>query len=216
MRPLIVASCVAAAALLSSCTRQGPPSPEFEQAQRQFTELYGRELEDAYRSPQLGPIQQKLESVPESSSDYERAQELLKRIHSGLERAEARELERQEEIAALTQTPTDVRFREEVQDAGPPTAATAAVDAGEPSSPVKGTSLTELTRRWGDCFLPSLAIEIPGKGILPTFGLRDTVYCRQQHPGYEQKILVMDAGRVFLVGDRKNVVEIRDGDAGVP
>ena len=206
---------IAAAALISTaCFRQGDPSVAFEQAQAEFNALYGRHLEDAYLMEEMDAIETKLAEVPESSSDYNRAQHLLMRIRSGRERQQARIAEREAAIAQARAPAPDVPFSgtpAAPQDAG--TAQAEAPDAGVPG-PVAGMPVSELTRRWSECFLPGLPVDVPQRGTLRTFDLRDTAYCRQQHPGYDQKVVVVEAGKVLFVGDRSKIEIVRE-DAGV-
>jgi hypothetical protein len=200
-----------AALVLPGC-RKGESSPLYEEARDEFNALYARLLEDAYLSPELGPIEQKLEQVPPDAEEASRAQELLRKIRSGRERAQARIAAREEDMRRAAGASTDFEFTRgaEEPDAGPD----AAVDGGSPQ-PIAGMPMSEVRARFGMCFESGTAIEVSGKGSLPSWNLRDLGVCRERHPGFDQKVLIAEGDKVLVVADRKDV-EIVGGDAGVP
>lgn len=200
-------------AALTGCQRQGPPSPEYLEASREFSALYGRHLEDAYLLPQMAPIEAKLEQVPPESEHANEAKALLQRIRSGRERVQGQRAEREELARRALEPPPAGTFRPSTDEPEAPSKPPAkqAPDAGS-EQPVEGMPMAELTRRFGDCFLPGEPVTVEGRGERPTWKLRDTLFCRQQHPGFDERIVVEEAGAVLTIADRSQL-QLR-GDAG--
>jgi hypothetical protein len=197
--------------LLAGCVNQGEPSPVFREAQAEFNALYGREVEDAYLSPELPAIEKKLESVPDKSSDKARADELLKRIRSGRERVESNRAERQAEIAAALKPSADFAFTQTEQEQR---AKAEPVDAGS-AVPAPGMALKEFNARFGDCFGAGEAVLVNNQGLRPTWTLKELPPCRKQFAGFEQKILVGEDEKILAIVD-KSRLQVRTVDAGNP
>jgi hypothetical protein len=206
-------SCILVLALLGAggCTRQGPPSPEYQQAQAEFSALYGRHLEDAYLRPEMADLEAKLERVPADSQDANEARALLLRIRSGRERVMGQRAERAEMVRrAREPTPMGREERPEDPPPSPPRPPPQAPDAGA-EQPVVGMPVAELTRRFGDCFLAGEALNVEGRGTRPTWKLRDSVFCSQRHPGFDQRVVVEEAGVILAIAERS---QVQHPDAG--
>lgn len=195
----------------AGCTRRGEPSPAYAEAQEAFNALYGRHLEDAYVHPEMAAIEEKLASVPEDSSDARQAQELHKRILSGRERLLAQRAELDKAVQQALKPTEDFDF-EEVPDAG----VRAPEDAGLPPAlnPVPGMPVSEVRRRWPDCFLSGQSVEVPDSGVMPTLMLRETAYCKARHKGFDEKVVFLSGNVVSFIGER-SLLEIVEPDAGV-
>ena len=201
----------AASAILAmaGCTRKGPPSPEYAEARAEFNALYGRLLEDAYLSPEMEPIEEKLERVPRDSEDHLRAQELLLRIRSGRERLEGQLAEREANARADLDSPQDAPSQSDEEDAGAPTAA---ADASS-DQPAAGMPLAQFRSRFGMCFEPGQDIEVVGKGNRSTFVLRDMALCRERHPGFDRRMIIVEGDRLLAIAEQKDL-QITGADAG--
>ncbi|MBX5482082.1 MAG: hypothetical protein IRZ16_09640 [Myxococcaceae bacterium] len=195
------------------CRKEGEHSKAYAEATEEFNALYGRHVEDAYLMPEMAPIEQKLESVPESSADYARARELLKRIRSGRERVEAEKAAREHAIRDALQPAEGGRF---VEEPAPPPAPAGPPDAGAPEHPAVGMDAAEIQKRWGDCFRPGTPLEVVGRGARETLELRDTLYCRQHHPGFDQQVVVIEGGKVLALAPRKDIKTERVEEPGPP
>lgn len=210
--PVLVCAALALSSPLTGCTKQGPPSPEYLEARAEFSALYGKHLEDAYLLPEMQGIEAKLERVAPESEHANEARSLLLRIRSGRERVEGLRADREELVRRAHEPVGSGRFEEpkaEVEDAGPAKAsAEEPPDAGS-EGPVAGMPISELTRRFGDCFLGGETIVVEGRGERQTWKLRDSVFCRQRHPGFEDRIVVEEAGAVLSVANRSQL-EKRD------
>ncbi len=208
MRPLLATAVLGViVASLTGCPRKGPPSPEYMEARKAFAALYGQHLEGAYLLPEMKEIEARLETVPKESEHANEARALLTRIRSGKEREEGLRADR-EELARRALEPVGSGRFEAPDDEGPPDAGAAASgqDAGaETDQPVSGMPITELTRRFGDCFLSGETILVEGRGERPTWRLRDTLFCRQRHPGFEERVVVEEAGAVLSVAERSRL-----------
>jgi hypothetical protein len=204
-------SAALALSLLAGCMNRGEPSPVFREAQDEFNALYGREVEDSYLSPELPPIEKKLESVPASSSDKARAEELLRRIRSGRERVEANRAEREAEIVAALKPTADFAFSQTEEEQH---AKAEPVDAGA-AVPVEGMALKEFNARFGDCFGSGESVMVNKQGMRPTWALKELPPCRKQFSGFEQKILVGEDEKILAIVDRSRLT-VRTVDAGTP
>lgn len=215
MRSYVLLAAAVMAVGFAGC-RKGEPSPAYTQGADAFNQLYGRYLEDAYLRPEMDQVVATLKSVPKDSSDYVRAEELLKRIDSGRERLQAELAERQKMVQEAAAPTQDFDFKNAPAEADAGTeAANELPDAGPAEHPVAGMPLLEMQKRFGDCFLPSEDIEVRGRGYRPTWVLRETAYCLQHHPGYERKIVFGEGQNVLFIGDKTKVEKITE-DAGVP
>lgn len=212
MRPLLATVVLGVVvATFAGCPRKGPPSPDYMEARREFAALYGQHLEGAYLLPEMKEIEAKLETVPKESEHANEARALLTRIRSGKEREEGLRADREELARRALEPVGSGRFeapREEAPtDAGANTAG-AEGDAGseaDADQPAAGMPITEMTRRFGDCFLSGETILVEGRGERPTWKLRDTLFCRQRHPGFEERVVVEEAGAVLSVAERSRL-----------
>ena len=211
--PLVAAFVLALG--LAGCPRQGPPSPHYAEAHREFVALHGQHLEDAYLLPQMAGIEAKLEQVPKDSGNANEARALLTRIRSGRERRQAQVEDRQAAVAEARKLPPGAGRSEAFlpPPAEPaPGAKDAGTDAGtDGEQPRVGMALSEVTRLYGDCFLPDERLEVAERGMRATWKLRDTLFCQQRHPGFASRLLVEEEGRVLAIVERASV---EFGDAG--
>ncbi|HZA50627.1 MAG TPA: hypothetical protein VE549_07790 [Myxococcaceae bacterium] len=198
-----------AIAFLAACARKGPPSPEYAEARAEFNALYGRLLEDAYLSPEMRAIEEKLERVPQTSEDHPRAEELLLRIRSGRERLEGQIAERQAAVQSDLEGTQDSPFQRGEEDAG--ASASAADASGE--QPAAGMSVAQFRSRFGMCFEPGEDIEVVGKGNRSTFVLRNMALCRERHPGFDRRMVVVEGERLLAIAEEKDL-QIVGADAG--
>jgi hypothetical protein len=204
------ACALCAAVALAACTRKGPPSPEYAEARAEFNALYGRLLEEAYLSPEMRPIEEKLERVPQTSEDHPRAEELLRRIRSGRERLEAQIAERGAAVLGQMRVSDDSRFERGDEDAD---AGAAGPDAGAGDQPTAGMPLAQFRSRFGMCFEPGVEIEVVGKGNRSTFVLRNMALCRERHPGFDRRMVIVEGERLLAIAEEKDL-QIVGGDAG--
>jgi hypothetical protein len=197
--PAVAAVCAALA--VAACTRKGTPSPEYAEARAEFNALYGRLLEDAYLSPEMRPIEQKLQRVPAQSEDYPRAQELLLRIRSGRERLAGRVAEREAKLREdMSASPAAPLFQSVEEDAG----AAAGPDASS-DQPTAGMPLAQFRSRFGMCFEPGSDIEVVGKGNRSTFVLRKMALCRERHPGFDHRMIIVEGDRLLAIAEEKDL-----------
>jgi hypothetical protein len=214
--PKLVVLTLLAGSLVAGCVEEGEPSPAYTQAQEAFSELYGRELEDAYVSPEMAEVEKLLESVPKDSSDHQRAAEQLKRIRSGRERVEAQKAEREAELAAALAPSKDFEFSDTPVESSAASAGSAAskdaADAGA-AVPVEGMKLAEFNARFSTCFASGKEVLLNNQGMRPTWTLKDQPNCREQFPGFAEKILVGQDDSIFVITD-KSKVELRVVDGG--
>jgi hypothetical protein len=217
---LFVLSGLVGLGAVAGCSRGSGRSADYEAAFDQFNQLYAQELEDAYLDPRMAEIEQRLEAVPKDSSDRQSADTLLLRIRSGRERAEAREEEFQAELEELRRAPDEPGLGQEGPEGQGPEVSEPSLEVAEApdagaAGPVPGMPLAELQSRFSDCFVEAEQLELVGRGLRPTWALRELALCRTRHPGFEDKLVVGEAERVLFVVP-KSSVEIPGADAGVP
>lgn len=212
----IAAALCVLALVCSGCLRQGEPSAAYAEGTKAFNELYGRYLEEAYAHPDMAAAEEKLASVPKDSSDYRHAQELVKRIQSGRERTQAERDAREEAMANAARPTPNFEFRRDTEPeiAPPAPEAKLVVDAGEAAQPAVGMAIADLQRRWGDCFVAGPSLEVRGQGELSTLELRDLLFCRQRHPGFDQRLVAFEGGTVRMLAEKKDIVQVPVADAG--
>jgi hypothetical protein len=200
---------------LAGCLRKGEPSADYREGRARFTELYGRELEDAYLHPEMAEVEAQLEAVPKESSDSQRAEELLRRIRSGRERVSSLRQEREEELAAALAPTIDPGATAEPSAPPEPPAQDEAAepDAGAPE-PVDGMSVEELIARFSACFAAGEQVLVEGEGLRPTWALRPTAPCQARFARLQDKLLIADEGGVLLIVERSRL-EIQPADGGV-
>ncbi|NTX62569.1 hypothetical protein HUA74_18095 [Myxococcus sp. CA051A] len=205
--------------VLSACRREPPPpSAEYEQATRQFRELYAQKLDDAYLDPQMGSIEAKLQRVPQDSLDAPSAQELLQRIQKNRARMQESLVARQKAVASAhevvpnapstTLAPPPPPPPAEAVDAGPP-------DAGPVNGPQTGTPANELVAGFRGCFKRGTPINVEGRGIRDAWELTDSTACRLEYPGHPDTVLIVEEGRVLMLLPKSSVRTVtRTLDAG--
>jgi hypothetical protein len=204
MRSLIVV--VLALTVVAGCSKKPRPSAEFESASREFSQLYGEKLDDAFVDPRIEDIQARLERVPADSRDAQAAQALLARIRDGRQRMEANlaERERLTREAAQPSAYTGPVTGDAPTDAEPGRAS----DAGTPAQaahPARGMTEAELTTRFGDCFVKGELLEITGRGPRATWDLRATDACKAAHPGFDAQFIVIEDGKILALAPRSGI-----------
>ncbi|WP_338866247.1 hypothetical protein [Myxococcus stipitatus] len=197
--------------VLSACRREPPPaSAEYEQASRQFTELYAQKLDEAYLDPQMGTIEATLQRVPQDSVDAPASRELLQRIHQNRARMQEAANSRQKAVAsarelppgvpstALTPLPPPAPPAAEEVDAGTP-------DAGPVSGPQTGTPASELVAGFRGCFKRGQPINLEGRGIREAWEMSDSTSCRLEYPGHVGVVLLTEEGKVLTLLPKSSV-----------
>src|SRR5919197_1252047 len=117
-----------------------------------------------------------------------------------------------EKKGALLRGPADdVRFARAEEDAGVPDAGSR--DAGASDQPSAGMPLSELRRRFGMCFDSGTELELPGKGSRPTFVLRNMALCRERHPGFDHRMIIVEGDRLLAIAEEKDL-QMGGADAG--
>jgi hypothetical protein len=196
----------------SSCRKK--PDPGYLEAERAFDSLYTRKQDDAFLDPELVSIEQKLGAVSPESLNWAQAQQLLARIASGREAAQAAEAARQQMLAEASKPTPYVRSNEPGSAA--PGAEAAAPDAGDASTPGVGMTLEELKNRFSQCFEPGVAVDTPDRGRLDSYQLRDLYSCRNEHPSWVNKLALFEGGKILVALDQAKVIrELRFLDGGL-
>ncbi|MCK8498149.1 hypothetical protein M0222_10195 [Myxococcus fulvus] len=205
--------------LLSACRREPQPSsPEYQQATRQFRELYAQKLDEAYLDPKMGPIEAQLQRVPQDSLDAPSAQELLQRIQRERTRMQAEVAARQKAVASAREIPPGAPSTTlapppppppaEPVDAGPP-------DAGPINGPQVGSPASELVAGFRGCFKRGTPIDVEGRGIRDAWEMTDSTACRLEYPGHVGTVLLTEQGRVLMLLPKSSVTTVtRTLDAG--
>jgi hypothetical protein len=206
----------ALALALSACKRR-QPSPAFDEASRQFSKLYAEKLDDAFVDSQMAQIQSQLKTVPEDSLDAQGAQDLLKRIDEGTRRMKAQEDARAKSLAEAAakaaSAPTGVTFQDSAPEKSAP--APGAVDAGAPQHPIAGMSLEDFNRLFSDCFRAGTPVQVNNDAMRDTYVLQDYNYCKAQHPGFDEQLVVSDGTKIMAVVKR-SLVSVSDAGAASP
>ena len=209
---------------LSACRREPPPpSPEYEQASRQFRSLYAQKLDDAYLDPQMGEIEAQLQRVPQDSLDATSARDLLERIQRERARMEGEVRAREEAVASARELPPTVGGGSASIEAPsapaeePEVAATdaGASDAGSIAGPQMGTPASELVAGFRGCFQRGAPINVEGRGLRETWEMNSRTACRLEYPTHADSVLIIEEGRVLMVLPKSSVrTTTRTLDAG--
>ncbi|NVJ26089.1 MULTISPECIES: hypothetical protein [Myxococcus] len=199
--------------VLSACRREPPPpSAEYEQATRQFRELYAQKLDEAYLDPKMGSIEAQLQRVPQDSLDAPSAQELLQRIQTNRKRMQDGVAARDKAVASAhevvpnapstTLAPPPPPPPPEPVDAGPP-------DAGPVNGPQIGTPANELVAGFRGCFKRGAPINVEGRGIRESWEMTDGTACRLEFPGHADTVLLVEEGRVLMLLPKSSVRSVQ-------
>ncbi|WP_199728965.1 hypothetical protein, partial [Corallococcus sp. CA053C] len=153
----------------SGCRRSpAPPSPEYEQASRRWTSLYGQKLDAAYLDPATGEIEALLQRVPADSVDSAASQDLLRRIQEGRARMQAAAEEQRRAVASARTVPTTDPSQTNIPRRVEPQAE-APVDAGLGDAgmvgPQVGSPASELVAGYRGCFRRSTPVTVEGRGM---------------------------------------------------
>jgi hypothetical protein len=205
-------------ALLPACAKK--PSPAYEEAADQFSELYRQKWDEAYGDPGMAEIEAKLETVPKDSLNAPDAEALLKRIREGRARLQAEAQERERDMAAAVAPTTGVPSSGSDRAGTPAPSSreqeTPSPDAGgPPEQPKEGMPVAELSSKFGNCFREGASLNVMGKGMRATWSVRELPSCLERHPGFASSLLVIDQGKVYAVVD-KNALDYRLPDGGKP
>ncbi|MBI3182906.1 MAG: hypothetical protein HYZ28_12280 [Myxococcales bacterium] len=180
---------------LFACSKS-KPSPEYAQAMSLHASLYAEKLDDAYWDPRMAEVEALLSKVPESSLDHAAAKDMLERIASGRERVKAEDEQRKKAVAeALKPVPMPPSEPSALPPPAPK-AAEAPPDAG-PTQPVSGMSAAEFLARFSGCFRQADAVEVTGRGKMDSYELKDIANCRDRHPGFADRVVLLEAGKVY-------------------
>ena len=201
------------AGLLAPGCHRKKASPAFLDASERFTRLYGQKLDDAYLDSEMPVIRAELMTVPADSLDAPAAQALLRRIDEGMKRAQE-SAEKRTKAAALANAPTpDFAFRDEKKPEAQ--APAPAKDAGASAAhPTAGMSVDELNKRFSDCFQQAGPIQVTGQGLKDMYVLRDGSFCHEQHPGFDEQIVIADGASIVGIYPKSSVVTtVVDGGA---
>lgn len=206
----------------SACRRSpSPPSPEYEQASRQWRELYAQKLDDAYLDPSTGEIEALLQRVPADSLDANNARELLQRIEQGRARMQQAAEERKKAVASAREVPNVDPTRTNIPRPPEPEKAAEAPDAGPPDAgltgPQIGSPASELVSGYRGCFQRGMPIEVQGRGMREAWELADRTSCRLEFPSHANTVLLIEEGRVLALLPKSSVRTVqRTADGGTP
>lgn len=190
-------------------------SQDYVQAAAQFDALRVRLGAEAVLDPQIAQVETLLQRVPKGSLSYGSAQALQKRIdddRAELTRAkEARETSMREALK-----PPDVQFSSLPRREEPaPTPPADVPDAGS-AQPVAGMPLGELSQRFSGCFTTGAPLNVMGKGKLETWVLKDITNCRDRHPGFAERLILVENGKILTAVDRATARAQTIPDGGAP
>jgi len=208
-----------AALSVIACQRLGQASPEYAQAQKQFTQLYTSKFDDAYTDPAIEDVIALLRQVPGSSVDAPAARDLLKRIDDGraMLRTRAQELDQAVEVARAPTPGAAARIDPSAFPVAQVIRADAGPDGGGATEPASEMPLAEFRRKWGDCFEPSDPVNVVAVGLRETFAQRAYNRCKDQLPGFQDRIVVVDATKVLAIIPKSAIQHVRVVvDAGSP
>jgi hypothetical protein len=185
---LLVLACL----LLSSACRRssGPPSPEFEEAQRRRLELVSRHADDADGRPEMEAVLALLERVAPDSADAPLAAETRARIVEGRKRLAEAQARRDRSLAAAA--PGSWSFSEGRAGEG-----AGGIAAGPPPL-APGLKLAAFEEAYGDCFEMRTPVEVqtpgPDGGIQgqdgEAWGLKGSPDCRERHPDRADQVVL--------------------------
>lgn len=184
---LVVLACL----LLSSACRRssGPPSPEFEEAQRRRVDLVSRYADDADGRPEMESVLALLDRVAPDSADAPLAAEMKARILEGRKLAEA-QARREQAVAAAG--PASFSFAEGGTGGG------AGGSAADRPSLALGLKIAAFREAYGDCFEMRTPVEVQ----MPTadggtqaregeaWGLKESPECRERHPDRANQVVL--------------------------
>jgi len=94
------------------------------------------------------------------------------------------------------------------RDGGGPAAAAGGNDAGS-KVPVAGMSQTEFMTRFGSCFEFRNEATVAGQTGGQVFGLRDTMGCRQDFPGFIDNSVLLYEGKVGAVRSNAELAPVK-------
>jgi hypothetical protein len=184
------------ALLLGGC-KERHHSDAFVKASTDFAHLYGKKLDDAYADPAMDAIEAQLASVPADSLDVDAAHALLQRIHDGKAQLAAAAEARAKQLQAANAPVPDIAFKAEPPSGGHD--AGAAEDAGLPAHPTAGMPVALFSKLFSDCFTAGQPVNVQGLGMRDTYVLQDFNFCKTQHAGFDQSIVVVDGPKILGV-----------------
>lgn len=181
---------------LTACNKP-KPSPEYAQALELHARLYGEKLDDAYLDPRMAEAEALLQQVGKDSLDYRAAQELGRKISGERERLLAEEEARQKAVAeALAQPPLAPELAMESPPGQEVSPESEQPDAGSPQ-PVRGMALSEFQSRFSGCFSAWDPVEVGGRGTMQSYELKDIARCRDQHPDFLDKLVLVEGEKLY-------------------
>jgi len=216
------------ASSLAACRKPAKPSEAYFEAQSRFGKLYAAKGDDAFADPELASIETLLTQVPPDSLDAASARELSKRIEDGKQRARSQQ-RAQEDALASARKPGQMPLGFAEPSGGPsrPTPPPAPeVDAGTDAgtgggTPGIGTSVAELSSGFSGCFKQGESLQVQGRGIRESWELADRAVCRQQYASLQDRLMVIENGKVLGLAPKSSLQAISAdggtspaGDAG--
>jgi hypothetical protein len=193
-------------------------SDDYVQAAQLFDALRSKAGAEAALDPRMAQVEALLRKVPERSLSHPSAVALQKRIDDErtalVQAREARDRSVQEALK-----PPDVHFAPSLPKSIPVKALPpeSAPDAGA-AQPVEGMAVSEFSQRFSGCFAPDAPLDVLGKGKLETWALKNIANCRDRHPGFDDRLVVVEKGKILAMVDRAAARSrsIPDGGAAQP
>jgi len=167
VRARVLNVALAALTLLLGCRQS--TSPEYEEAHRLFSQLYGLHLDAAYARPEMDRVVSLLQAVPARSLDHAAALELLERIRNGRALLAEEEARRHSLVSELLNAQADLL--DVHRDGG----TSRAVDGGSDAGTVQADGGVRRRSLW--------ACDATAPRIFLPFEARDTAFVSQGNNG---------------------------------
>ncbi len=208
-----VALLLALALWLAGCRKT--VSQDHVKAAQLFDTLRYARGDEAVLDPRMAQVEALLKQVSDESLSYASAQALQKRIQEDRARL-AQEKAAQQAAVQEALKPPAVTFSPSVRMPVPVAASPMdPPDAGSPQ-PITGMPLAELSQRFSGCFSPDAPVNVLGKGKLETWTLKDIANCRDRHPGFDGRLILIEGGQVLTAVDRAAARAKSIPDGGAP
>lgn len=203
---------VLAALALVSCAKKKQPSPEFAQAQQIWTELVQVHALEAHADPRAEQVLALLASVDPNSLDAQAAAELAARIRSA--RAEAKaSAERQaaliEAAAKLPPMPEGFAAVEPAEPEPPPAEPEPVAEPAEETQPSEGMEAAVFKQKFDRCFEYKNAFGTPTGQEGDVWGLKDLSICRELHPTFTTRSVLLMDGRVAAIRSNQELTPVK-------
>jgi len=199
----------------TGCRSERKRSIDYAQAIELHATLVGSEVDEAYSDPQMEEVVGLLRKVNESHVEHGAALSLLDRIQKERERVVA---ERKAREDALKKAQTPVPFQHSGASASPAAGRTevAAPSPRAGDQPEIGMGFRDFDRQFSGCFTQWQSIEVKGRGPMDAYELKDITNCRERHPGFMGKLVLVRGSEIYSFIERSAVrLERRLPDGGV-